>query len=534
MKKTEEAQQALKTLRLRYLMFYTMLQTVSILTFFNFIFGSIFLLLRQLRLVSINFIGFSLAGIPVCLLIALAIAFRRQLDDERGMAILDSHNKSGGMLLAEFETRDLSWNNRLKGLEAPRLRMNLWGRMPALLVSIIFIALSVTIPVRQIVGARDPRLELQDIQQSAKTQVEALEDAGLVDEQKADELKQTITQIARASDSNDPSKTFEAFDQLQEKMRKESSVGVQKMLAEQENLQSLQTLADQLKNAASPEQISQALNALQEKLEQCGMDAASIMQPGGKSLADNMQKAGQKDGQAAEAAVEATQQLRDYISQRAEEARAAAEKLVKARLIDRKTYEKLKQEGRLRPATEADLAPGSGADLVIAPIEEANTGGDKKLDGQSGAGSEKSPGGGKAGSGSKTQPGSGKPGDGPDSGNGQSPMVVSGSGVPSGQAGRDGGSAPLDFSRESSEHQLKFKDEALPSPAIGKLEDSVAIGMAIAAPQVENADGQKNSGQIDWQKSEKSGAESDIILPRHRSAVKRYFERNVTKQRRQQ
>lgn len=509
MKKAEDAQQALKTLRLSYLMSYTLLQTVRILTLFNFVFGSIFLLLRQLRLVNINFIGFSLAGIPVCLLVALIIALRRQLDDERGMAILDSHNKSGGMLLAEFETRDMSWSRRLRGLEAPGLRINLWGRMPALLVSVVFIALSVTIPVRQIGGSRDPRLELQDIQQTARTQVEALEDAGLLDEKKADELKQTITQIAGASDSNDPSKTFEAYDQLQEKLRKESSAGAQKMLAEQENLQSLQALADQLKNAASPEQISQALDTLREKLEQCGVDAASMLQPDGKSLADNMQKADQKDGQAEEAAVEAAQQLQDYISQRAEEVRAAAEKLVKARLIDRKTYEKLKQEGRLRPPTETDLAPDSGADLVVTPAEEADVGENKGFD---------------------------KPGDGSDSSDGQSQMmkVTPGLGAPTGQAGRDGGSAPLDFSRESSEHQLKFKDEALPSPATGKLEDSVAIGMAIAAPQVDNAGEQKKSDLINWQESEKSGGESDIILPRHRSAVKKYFERNITKQRGQQ
>ena len=518
--------QALKVLKARYLLFCTMLHALSLLTFYNFASGCIFLLLRQLRLASIDFVGFSLVGIPICLLVALALAFRRQLDDSRGMALLDGYNQSGGLLLAQFETGDQSWKNRHGELKTPAFRVNLSGRLPALLVSIMFVVLSITMPVRQVQGDRDPRLELKDVQQTATAQVEALEEAGLIDEQKADELKETIEQISAASDRNDPSKTFEAFDQLQEKMRKESSVGAQKMQTEQENLQSLQTLADQLENANSPEKMSQALDALREKLEKCGMDAASIKQPGEKSLEQNMQQAGQGGQQSAESSAAAAQQLKDYIQQRSEELRAAAEKLVKARLLDRKTYEKLKEEGRLRPATEADLAPGSGADLVIAPAEAGES---QEESGQQPGGSDSGQPGSRGG-----QPGSegGQPGS---EGGQPGIMVVDPTqGGASGQAGRDGGSAPLNFSRQSSEHQLKFKDEALPAPAAQAIEDSVAIGMAVSAPQVGSTSGDTPSGRVDWQKSEKSGGESDIILPRHRSAVRRYFERNVPKQRRQQ
>jgi len=498
---SEESLQALKSLRMRYLSSYALLTTLRFMTFYNFVAGFLFLLLRQLRLASIDFIGFSLAGIPVCFLVALAVAFRSQLAEERAVALIDSHNRSGGMLLAEFETGDHAWKSRHGTLVPPRLHLNLNRRLPALLVSLLFIALSITIPVRQATGNRDPRLDLKEMQQSAAAQVEALEEAGLIDEKKADELKETIEQITNASDRNDPSKTFEAFDQLQEKMRKESGAGAEKMLSEQENLQALQSLADQLKNAESQEKMKQALEALRDKLEQCGIDAAGMKQPGGDSLAQKMQQAGEGGKGSAEAAAEAAQQLQEYMQQRSEEMRAAAEKLVKARLIDRKTYEKLKQEGRLRPATEADLAPGSGADLVIPPDDE----------GSSGAGSQ----GGQQGK----QPGI---------------MAVDPqSGSPSGQAGRDGGTAPLNFSRESSEHSLKFKDEALPTPVSTDLEDSVAIGMAISAPQVETSADQGSSGPVDWQESDKSGGESDVILPRHRSAVKKYFERKVPTERRQ-
>ncbi|PKL49930.1 MAG: hypothetical protein CVV42_04530 [Candidatus Riflebacteria bacterium HGW-Riflebacteria-2] len=515
MNASEDSLQALKTLRLRYVFSYALLLAFRYMTFYNFVAGFLFLLLRQLRLASIDFIGFSLAGIPVCLLAALAVACRCQLEEGRAMALLDSHNRSGGLLLAEFETGDRSWNRRHGSFTPPRLHLNLNRRWPAWLVSLLFIALSVTIPVRQVAGDRDPRLDLKEMQQTATAQVEALKEAGLIDEKKADELKETIEQITAASDRNDPSKTFEAFDQLQEKMRKDSATGAEKMLSEQEDLQTLQSLTDQLKNADSPEKMRQAIDALREKLEQCGMDAAAMKQPGSDSLEEKMQQAGSGAAGASEAATEAAQQLQDYMQQRAEEMRAAAEKLVKARLLDRKTYEKLKQEGRLRPATEADLAPGSGADLVIAPADVGGESGDES-GGESGG-----------------ESGDGKPGSGSQGGQPGLMVVEPMSGSPSGQAGRDGGTAPLNFSRQSSEHSLKFKDEALPTPASADLQDSVAIGMAISAPQVETSAGQSSSGPVDWQKSDKSGGESDVILPRHRSAVKRYFERKVPTERRQ-
>lgn len=531
MKTSSNSSPALKNLQLRFLSYYALLQTFSYFTYYNFIAGFIFLLLRQLRLVSIDFIGFAVVGFPVCVLAATAMAMRRKLAEEQALALLDSHNKSGGMLLAEFETGDKTWQKRQGDLQAPRLKLNLRRRLPALLVSLLFIVLSVTIPVRQVAGDRDPRLDLKDLQQKAIAQVEAMEEAGLVDEEKALELKNTIEQLAETSDRNDPSKTFEAFDQLQEKMRKESASGAEKMLSEQENLQSLQTLADNLQNAQNSEQLSKALDTLRDKLEKLGMDAASMRQPGGTSLEDKMQQAGKGSEKAAD---EAAQQLQDYIKQRAEDMRAAAEQLVKARLLDRKTYEKLKKEGRLRPATPKDMQPDSGADLVIAPSD-----GDGSGEGQTGEQTPAEQGGGSSGQSSGSGQNDSKSGSG--NGNGQSGddkpgllVIEPNTGTASGRPGQDGGTAPLNFSRQSSEHNLKFRDEALPSPATGDLKDSVAIGMAISAPEVNAIAKNGVSGPVDWQKSEKSGGESDVILPRHRSAVKRYFERKVLKRRKQQ
>jgi hypothetical protein len=91
---------------------------------------------------------------------------------------------------------------------------------------------------------------------------------------------------------------------------------------------------------------------------------------------------------------------------------------------------------------------------------------------------------------------------------------------------RGGGSAPLNFNRKSSEHNTSFKDEKLPDPAAVSLEDSVSIGMGISAPTVEAGQASQNL-QSDSAAAlpGRSSGKNEIILPRHRNAVKKFFER---------
>ena len=94
----------------------------------------------------------------------------------------------------------------------------------------------------------------------------------------------------------------------------------------------------------------------------------------------------------------------------------------------------------------------------------------------------------------------------------------------SGGISLDGGSAPLQFNRKSSEHGVRLRDERLPAPPSSALNNSVTIGMGVSAPGLQNEETSVSALQT-WKQPENLSGESDHILPRHRRAVKKYFDR---------
>ena len=62
----------------------------------------------------------------------------------------------------------------------------------------------------------------------------------------------------------------------------------------------------------------------------------------------------------------------------------------------------------------------------------------------------------------------------------------------------------------TSDDGFKFKEEALPPSSVQAFKDSITVGLSAGSPGKTKADG---------------SASTQVVLPRHRQAVERYFER---------
>lgn len=488
----EEVCQAIAEVKRRHFFCCAVVWSLKLLTVWNFILGFVFLLVRQLGFKLVDFAGFSAIGLPVCILSAMLFSFRRALPEEKVLALLDNYNHCGGILLAEQETGDKGWSNKISGkLQIPEFSVNYGGQVPNILISIVFLALCISVPVYSITGPNDRRINLSEIKENILEQIDTLVETETVEPEKAEELVRALENIVSGSDNTDPSRTFEALDQLQEKLKKEASREAQKLQSDLEKLGQLNSLAEELKkqSESSPE-AAKALNEMLKKMAESkeGKELMGKSKELGRALENAL------DGSASEQSLQdAARQLQEYIEQEVEKKRQAAQKIVKARMIDKKTFDKLMKEGKIKPATLQDIKDNPDAELLVAPGECES--------GQSGSG--------KDGSGIS---GAEAGGDGMSVGNG---------GVSAG-----GGTAPLKFNRLTSEHRVKFIDEALPSPSEGSLEDSVAIGQGVTAPEILPADSSGSGKAVDWKQQNNNAVESELILPRHRSAVKKFFERN--------
>ncbi|MGM0598559.1 MAG: hypothetical protein ACQETH_01965 [Candidatus Rifleibacteriota bacterium] len=489
----DQIKNALRELQKGYFIRLTAIFAVGILTIWNFFAGLMALVLRQLKFESIDITGFAFSGILISLLLGLLAAYRKRVSVKEAITILDAFNNTGGLLLASWETGDSSWINKISGkIVAPPLRLGFTRRLLLLLLSLVFFLAGLFLPVINFASLNNPPMNLKNFKQKAMLKIETLEEEKLIEEKKAAELTNTLNNISKTANKNDPSDTFEAFDRLDEKMQNIGDKAVKKAAEKMEEMKKLQSLSDKLKNSDKLD--SKAFESALEDLKK-NLQNSALKKNMPAKTSDQMDKSlNNLSGKASEQQLsKAVKQLQSYIQNEQQRIDKMMQQLKQVKIIDQKTFEKLKQQGKIKPAKEGKGSKGQK--IIVAPsgnkVKEASSGG------------------------SSSSAKSGKSG-----------AKGSNSGKAYGKGGisRDGGSAPLDFDRKSSKHGIEFKDEKLPDPpAVGS---AISIGMGITAPLVEEQlTSEPSSETFNSKKAKKTHKSDQIILPRHRSAVKSFFDR---------
>lgn len=80
----------------------------------------------------------------------------------------------------------------------------------------------------------------------------------------------------------------------------------------------------------------------------------------------------------------------------------------------------------------------------------------------------------------------------------------------------------------TNEKDAKFKEKVLPPSAVAGLDDSQLVGLSASAPTADTS-GVAAHGALNNAATGGGSAYTQTILPRHKGAVKRYFERPQTK-----
>jgi hypothetical protein len=90
---------------------------------------------------------------------------------------------------------------------------------------------------------------------------------------------------------------------------------------------------------------------------------------------------------------------------------------------------------------------------------------------------------------------------------------------------RGRGDAPMIWQDVVSEKGVKFKEEAIPLSAVTDLKNSRLIGVGLGAPKASETTIPAQPGALAGARAGAGGARVQTILPRHRKAVERYFDR---------
>ncbi len=429
----------------------------------------------------------------VGLVVALAWAWRearaRRPDASALRALLDDYNDAGGLLLAGAETSLGAWQPRLGDVQAPRLRWRgaarQWGQLVG---AVIFLAVCLWVPVTS-VGSTRGALQVDRQVDELSERIEALEEEEVLEPERAEALREELEQLQQQADGEDPGTTWEALDHLDDMTQQAADEAAEAALAEGEKLASAEALAQ----------------ALAEGMEAGSLDAQAM----GEAMADlsNLLGAGQDNRtprptlpeelasalQQGELSAEQLRQLAQALSSDRQAMQQALQRLNEAGMIDAETLQQLQaMDGTA--SQDQQLSDFLEQELREQQARRQCEGGNCPL--------------GEGGScpnhGDSSSPGNSRPGQG---------------GVSRGR-----GDAQMSWTEATAEGDERFQAIALPPGALNAARSQV-IDVTLAAPSSNAGTAATASAGGVLAAGEGGGsAVTGEVLPRHRAAVKRYFE----------
>jgi hypothetical protein len=405
--------------------------------------------------------------VPVLLLAGLAAlpALRRLPPSGTLRALLDRAGGCGGLLMAAAEQDLGRWRRMLPAADALRVRWH-GGRAWSLFATgVVFLATGLLFPESLSVPGMSRPLEIGNEVKRLAGQLEALKEAGALEPERAAALQEKLAQLKKQARGEDPAKTLEALDHLHNVVTEAAKAAAEKALNKSENLNKADALAEGLDRAGEKLDLKIKAEAMAE-------------------LADLAKKAAGPDGKLAEEALkemaggklssEAMKKLSADLRGGKNDLAKKLGKLADARLIDPELLAKCASAGTCDAEALADmLGKAAGGKSSVAEMLRQSEGG---------------------------RPGRGGVSEGP-------------------------GAAALTWGEKTSEAGVTFKEEALPPAAVKALKDSQLVGLGKEAPTAEKAGGPSEPGALGPAAAGGGSANTPVVLPRHRAAVERYFER---------
>ncbi|HEX4349820.1 MAG TPA: hypothetical protein VH251_05515 [Verrucomicrobiae bacterium] len=442
--------------------------TVQMMTVWFFIWGVLVLAMKIGGLQETQWLAMGLLGFVPIALVAGLRERRRQPAFEKIRANYDRMNACGGVMMAQ-ETADMgAWFAHLPAASIPKFR---WrnGRMLLLLcVASLFAATALLLPERltHLLG-RHP-LEISQILDQLKAEVQTLQQEKILPDQKSNELLKQLAQLQQDSSGYDPNKTWEALDHIKQSNSDLAKQAEEEAEKKTESLTEAETLAKAMEQAADD-------GMEQATASQAAQDLASLLNAAkledgilnGKIPPELLQNLNGLNKEQMEQLAKALEMNKGALSM-------TMSNLASLKMIDPAALAKLQAAGHMPnfSALSDYLSQCKGgncnSEILFSWLH-------------------------------KNKRGRGGPGGG-------------------------GPEAPMDWDNNTSEDNQKFQAHALPPSA--HLSDSQMVGMSKAAPQLSANDISEQHGALDDASASGGSAHAQVILPEHRQAVQNFFKRD--------
>jgi hypothetical protein len=434
------------------------------ITLWFFVWGVVVL---AVRIGGVQRLDWLLLGLLGALPLAAVAAIREQrkaAEFSRVRATYDRLNQCGGLIMAEEAAEMSAWQSSLPRPSTPALRWRSSRAFGLLALSALFVGVTLCLPNKLTSHAAQSPLEIGKLVGELRAEVTTLKEEKILEEKKADELQKQLSQLKDQSSSIDPSKTWEALDHIKESNSDLARQAAEEALSKTASLAEAETLASALQ-MASEAGLSQE-TATQAAQDLAGMLKAAKLEEGllsGRIPQELLSQLSSLSKEDLAKLLAAIQGSKSGLGR-------TVTNLANLKLIDAKL---------LSQCNGAGQCPNPSA---LAKFLSSCTNGC---------------------SGSICQ------------------LAMS---YCRGGISRGRGDAPMTWKEETSAENTKFKENVLPSSQ--RLTDSQFVGVSRTAPELSGENVVAESGALANAQAGGGAANAQVVLPRHKQAVQRFFKRD--------
>jgi len=432
-------------------------------TVWFFLWGVVVLAVRFSGLLKGKWLALGLLGcIPIALIAALR-QWRRRESYSKLRAAYDDLNQCGGVIMAEEVTDMSQWQSQLPSPAVPALRWRNGRALGLLTMSAAFSAGILLLPDRLTILHASQPLEIGKLVGELKAEVQTLKDEKILEDKKADETQKQLAKLEEKSSGLDPSKTWEALDHIKESDADLAKRAAEEALNKMTSLSAAQTLATAMQQASD--------NGMRDDIAtHAAEDLASLLKSA--QLEDGLLK-GDIPKELLEQLSAANdkgelQKLLSAIQFSKGNIGKTLTNLANLRLIDAKSLSQCQNAGQC-----------TNCNALAAFLSTCTNGNCNLISLCYGKGGK----------------------------------------------GGGGGTGPMTWQDQSSEDNLKFKENALPPST--HLSDAQFVGVSKSAPELSANDLSTEHGALASAQASGGSANAQVILPQHRQAIQRYFKRDA-------
>ncbi len=403
---------------------------------------------------------------------------QRQPEPKQLRAAFDRQNQAGGLVMAAAEVDTRSWEAKAGTLALPAVKWNSGRVWLGNLLAAMFLVACLLIPVKYASLISDPPLEISQQVEQLHEQIDVLESEYILPNDEAEVKREELDRVAEQASGFNPSKTWEALDQLlhtnEQLAQEEAEDALSKLKAINEASllgKALEMLPEGLKNQKAMEEgLKQMGDLMQQLAKEGALDPENLPPELQKAMAEAMKQLAKGEGPDAQQ----LKKLLEALENNQDQLKDLAKQLAQKGLIPPDMANQFKEgQGGIDPGPLAELLKQHQGDFQEL-LEE--------LGGELGG---------------------------------------------NGGINRGPGHAPLLYGNNTSEEGSEFKEQKLGLSA--PLDQAKLAGVTITAPKVTGEEAILGKGALNTAQSGGGNALSAPVLPRHRGAVKRFFQRPSAK-----